>query len=221
MTNRTDDLMSEPGFRFQPRQRRSEETIDVLLEAAAQVLDQPKQPAFTTNHIAHRAGVSIGTLYRYFPNKGRIQEILILREIERRENKITKLLSDKKHASGSEALDMVIETTLGAFEGRSRVRLKLAEQLQENVHLRVRLNEMRRRVLQLLEDHLVRVEPQRYQRLNEIQQKAVLGSWLGCVNALLGFSARNTSFEDVKLELKMLLEHHFRLRHIGKPSPLM
>lgn len=54
--------------RKRPRQRRSRETVDVLLETAAQMFTREGLSA-TTNRIAERAGVSIGTLYQYFPNK--------------------------------------------------------------------------------------------------------------------------------------------------------
>ncbi|MFD3747727.1 TetR/AcrR family transcriptional regulator [Nocardia sp. NPDC058633] len=51
-----------------PRQQRSRITVDTLLEAAAQVFSREGATA-TTNRIAERAGLSIGTLYQYFPNK--------------------------------------------------------------------------------------------------------------------------------------------------------
>ncbi|MFE3445824.1 TetR/AcrR family transcriptional regulator [Nocardia sp. NPDC059180] len=51
-----------------PRQRRSRETVDTLLEAAAQMFTR-EGLATTTNRIAERAGLSVGTLYQYFPNK--------------------------------------------------------------------------------------------------------------------------------------------------------
>lgn len=54
--------------RKSPRQQRSRATVDTLLEAAAQVFSREGVSA-TTNRIAERAGVSIGTLYQYFPNK--------------------------------------------------------------------------------------------------------------------------------------------------------
>lgn len=54
--------------RKQPRQQRSRETVDIVLEAAAQVFVREGIGA-TTNRIAERAGVSIGTVYQYFPNK--------------------------------------------------------------------------------------------------------------------------------------------------------
>ena len=51
-----------------PAQQRSRDTVDVLLEAAAQVFRR-EGVAATTNRIAERAGVSIGTLYQYFADK--------------------------------------------------------------------------------------------------------------------------------------------------------
>lgn len=54
--------------RKQPQQRRSRATVDKILAAAAQVLAEEGDGA-TTDRIAARAGVSIGSLYQYFPNK--------------------------------------------------------------------------------------------------------------------------------------------------------
>src|SRR5262247_3195924 len=58
--------------RKRPVQERSRSTVDVILEAAAQVLERDGYAAATTDLIAERAGVSIGTLYQYFPNKDSI-----------------------------------------------------------------------------------------------------------------------------------------------------
>jgi AcrR family transcriptional regulator len=55
-----------------PRQPRSRATVEAILEAAAQVFQHHGYAAGTTNRIAERAGVSIGTLYQYFPNKDAI-----------------------------------------------------------------------------------------------------------------------------------------------------
>jgi AcrR family transcriptional regulator len=56
------------GARRSPRQARSRITVEYLLEAAAQVFEA-RGYAGTTNEIAERAGVSIGTLYQYFADK--------------------------------------------------------------------------------------------------------------------------------------------------------
>jgi AcrR family transcriptional regulator len=65
-----------------PRQPRSESTVAALLEAAAQVLERKGLEGFNTNAVARRAGVSIGSLYQYFPGKDALVLALIRREGE-------------------------------------------------------------------------------------------------------------------------------------------
>ncbi len=52
-----------------PRQERARQTVAAILEAAAQLIAEDGYDATSTNRIAARAGVSIGSLYQYFPNK--------------------------------------------------------------------------------------------------------------------------------------------------------
>jgi len=54
--------------------------VAAIIEASAQVLEQRGYPGATTNRIAERAGVSVGTLYQYFNNKDAIFNALIERE---------------------------------------------------------------------------------------------------------------------------------------------
>ncbi len=63
-----------------PRQQRSTETVNVILEAAARILERHGLDGFTTNAVAERAGVSIGSLYQYFPSKEALTATLIRRE---------------------------------------------------------------------------------------------------------------------------------------------
>ena len=55
--------------RRKPRQKRAEDTVTVLLTATERVFAEKGFHAVTTNQIARVAGVSIGTLYHYFPTK--------------------------------------------------------------------------------------------------------------------------------------------------------
>jgi len=55
--------------RRNPRQERSKITVNAILEAAARVWSEQDYARSNTNLIARRAGVSIGSLYQYFPNK--------------------------------------------------------------------------------------------------------------------------------------------------------
>lgn len=62
-----------------PRQARAEETVTSIIEAAAQVLEANGFEGFNTNAVSRRAGVSIGSLYQYFPGKDALMLALIQR----------------------------------------------------------------------------------------------------------------------------------------------
>ncbi|QGZ63268.1 TetR/AcrR family transcriptional regulator [Paraburkholderia acidisoli] len=66
--------------RKRPMQRRSAATVEAILEAAARILEQGGLAGYTTNAIAERAGVSVGSLYQYFPNRDALTAALIERE---------------------------------------------------------------------------------------------------------------------------------------------
>ena len=69
--------------RRKPRQVRAEITRERILAAAAHVFAEHGYAAGTTNRIAERARVSIGSLYQYFPNKDAILAELLVRHIDR------------------------------------------------------------------------------------------------------------------------------------------
>jgi AcrR family transcriptional regulator len=71
------------SLRKQPRQKRAHATLDFILEGAAQVLERDGTAGYTTNGVAERAGVSIGTLYQYFPNKTALLAALTARSLQR------------------------------------------------------------------------------------------------------------------------------------------
>ncbi|MDH6590315.1 AcrR family transcriptional regulator [Variovorax sp. TBS-050B] len=58
--------------RRQPQQARSNDLVAAILEAAVQVLSREGAQRFTTTRVAERAGVSVGSVYQYFPNKASI-----------------------------------------------------------------------------------------------------------------------------------------------------
>jgi AcrR family transcriptional regulator len=66
------------GLRKAPRQGRSRKIVETILEAAALTFAELGYAKATTNRIAARAGVSVGSLYQYFPNK----DALLVRLLE-------------------------------------------------------------------------------------------------------------------------------------------
>lgn len=63
-------------MRKAPRQARSKSTVDAIVEAAARILATGGATGFSTNQVAQAAGVGIGSLYQYFPDKHDIVEAI-------------------------------------------------------------------------------------------------------------------------------------------------
>jgi AcrR family transcriptional regulator len=91
-----------------PRQARSRATIEYLLEAAAQVFGE-RGYAATTNEIAARAGVSIGTLYQYFADKDALLLALAERHLDDARHQLSTALEQLGAAADRAAL---IRTTI-------------------------------------------------------------------------------------------------------------
>lgn len=70
------------AMRKAPRQQRSQSTVESIVEAGARVLAQRGWANFTTNEVARTAGVSIGSLYQYFPNNLAIAEAVRKRHLD-------------------------------------------------------------------------------------------------------------------------------------------
>jgi AcrR family transcriptional regulator len=97
-------VAQQPPKRRQPKQRRAQETVEVVLQGAVRVLGREGVDAVTTNRIAEAAGVSIGSLYQYFPDKHAIFEALHRQHTQRVRQVIARTLD--AHASSS--LEMLV-----------------------------------------------------------------------------------------------------------------
>jgi AcrR family transcriptional regulator len=95
--------------RKMPRQSRSKATVDALLQATAHILLEGGIEALTTNHVAEVAGVSIGSLYQYFPNKGSILAALIEKHVEHEVKVLTKVFEDWQGGAGEPLIRMAIK----------------------------------------------------------------------------------------------------------------
>ena len=68
--------------RRQPKQQRARQTVEAVLDAVVKILKRDGIDAVTTNRIAEVAGISIGSLYQYFPDKRAIFHALHDRHVE-------------------------------------------------------------------------------------------------------------------------------------------
>lgn len=97
--------------RRRPQQQRALQTVDAVLEAAVRILKRDGINALTTNRIAEVAGVSIGSVYQYFPHKSAIFAALHRRHIEEIDRLVAAQLT--QHAESS--LDDLMRAMIGAM----------------------------------------------------------------------------------------------------------
>jgi AcrR family transcriptional regulator len=134
--------------RKKPRQSRSVETVGVILEAAARILEQRDFAGYTTNAVAERAGVSIGSLYQYFPGKEALTAALIERE--------TSLLLDDvmatdQTADGRQGLTLLIRAAV-----KHQMRRPVLARLLDFEEQRLPLSQQVRRISSILTDTIIR-----------------------------------------------------------------
>lgn len=113
--------------RRRPVQARSANTVMLIFESAALLLQSEGLEAFSTNHVAERAGISIGSLYQYFPNK----EALLIAMAEREMQQVAHdIRNTVLRCQSDQSLDLeleVVRTLLSKLGTRFRVRRILCD----------------------------------------------------------------------------------------------
>lgn len=103
------------NMRKLPKQERSKFTIEAILDATAQLLETGSASTVTTNHIAKRAGISIGTLYQYFPNKTSVMTALADRGRASRAKDVVRHLEGLEAATIEESARQIIKTLISVI----------------------------------------------------------------------------------------------------------
>jgi len=142
--------------RIIPQQQRAQATIAVTLEATAQLLELSSDGHLTTNHVAARAGFSVGTIYRYFSGKHAIFEAMIRAELSRQEAQIAARLADPKLDTAEGFSRIVVQAALRPFGGRVKVRRALMLAVAQRRDLAALLDAMLDRLTGLLVDTVAR-----------------------------------------------------------------
>lgn len=97
-----------------PQQRRARQTVEAILDAVVKILKREGVQAVTTNRIAWVAGVSIGSLYQYFPDKRAIFVALHQRHIEQIDRLVETTLVENAESSLDEFIRAMVEAMVDA-----------------------------------------------------------------------------------------------------------
>jgi len=123
-----------------PRQARSQATFDAILDAAARILVERGYAATNTNLVAERAGVSVGSLYQYFPNKDSILVELIDRHLGDAAERATAAIGRFDAATTlDERVRVVVEVMVDNHLGTPRLHQVLFEEAPRPAATRARL----------------------------------------------------------------------------------
>jgi len=112
-----------------PKQARARDTLEIIFEATTQLLERDGRVGLSTNAIAERAGISIGTLYHYFPSKEAILVATARREMAAHRAAVTRALTDSSTEGHAEPKRHVLRALLGASDKRTKARRIATETL--------------------------------------------------------------------------------------------
>ncbi|MFJ8183885.1 TetR family transcriptional regulator [Streptomyces sp. NPDC096105] len=105
-------VSSTASFRRAPVQRRSAERLARILDACAGLLDEVGYDGLSTRAVAERAGVPIGSVYRFFTGKRQMADALARRNLERFTERVTERLAAAGDRGWRHAVDVVLDTYL-------------------------------------------------------------------------------------------------------------
>ena len=97
--------------RKSPTQARSAASVEAILVASIQVLLQVGKERLTTTRVAARAGVSVGTLYQYFPNKNSLLQAVLKRHL----NEVVEAVESACLAAYGQSLDHMAAALINGF----------------------------------------------------------------------------------------------------------
>jgi AcrR family transcriptional regulator len=110
-----------------PKQERALHKIDLIFEATMRLLDSVEIVNLTTNAIAAKAGISIGTLYQYFDDKDAVLDALSGRELKGLGSKVMESMDPAVPRTSEERLRLMVSAVFETYGGRRRVHKVLLE----------------------------------------------------------------------------------------------
>jgi AcrR family transcriptional regulator len=120
------------GVRRAPRQERSRQTVEAVLDAVERVLRRDGLEAVTTNRIAEAAGVSIGSVYQYFPDKQSIFTALHQRHVRQVSQVIERTVAESASNSVADFTCALLQALMDAHDADPRLHEIISDSVPES-----------------------------------------------------------------------------------------
>jgi len=196
--HRTESL----GLRKKPQQRRSRATIDTIFEATIQVLIANGFDETTTIQIADRAGVSVGSLYQYFPNKRALLSAIVRRHVS---GVADATIAACKTAHGKTIREMCV-TMMDAFVAAKTRKPEVSRALYlpaAAVNGEGIVKEESSRCAQAIHDMLITASDAKFAQPQAVS-RVLIASVVGPTQAAIEAGGNRATFEALKLHLTAL-----------------
>lgn len=167
-----------------PQQYRARLTVQCILEAASQLLNRTWSTQVTTNDIAERAGVSVGTLYRYFGCKEEIFDAVTLEILQATANECHATINNTRIRSGDELVENLVDVALGMHDDELFLRQRLLRMLSARPSVSDAVHRERHKVVVALGQRLSGLEPERFRTLDDADLRSISAIWRGMVLSL-------------------------------------
>lgn len=198
--------------RKSPKQERAKETIQCLIEATAQFLLRHDYDSLSTNKIAEVAGVSIGTLYQYFPSKEALVVALVRKQFESDFERIRVLLEETDTHSFAEGVEKIVGACLEIFSQQTQLRLVIFEQSRK-LALTKSKETLQQRIRNLLLDNFEKKSCGQYKRPSELSMYVVTSAVVGSLIAAASEHPEYLTSSKFEAELvKLILGYYVGTR---------
>jgi AcrR family transcriptional regulator len=188
--------------RKRPKQRRSRVTIDTIFEATIQVLLANGLDGVTTIQIADRAGVSIGSLYQYFPNKRALLAAVVKRHVGEVADATIKAC-DSMHGK---TIDDMCATMMAAFVDAKTRRPEVSRALylpSAAVNADAIVKEESSRCARAVHEMLITASDAKFAQA-QLVSNVLIASIVGPTRAVIEAGGNRSTFERLKLHLTAL-----------------
>lgn len=138
-----------------PKQKRAQERVEKILETSIQIIEDEGFEKLNTNYIAEKSGISVGSIYQYFPNKESIVSSLIEKHYEDR----MRLLNERVFTLRKKSVEAVVEGLIRTLFESHRKHPKLEQIFQSkkrSLGKHVREQELDAELMRLLEKYMRR-----------------------------------------------------------------
>lgn len=198
--------------RKSPVQARSAASVDAILKATIQVLLKVGKERLTTTLVAARAGVSVGTLYQYFPNKSALLKAVLKQHMTQFQEAVERAGRAQQGRSAQEMVAALVSSFLEAKmrEVKTSVALySVSSDVDGAQVVRETAMHMNRAIVAML-----KTAPERIADV-ELVASVLQGAMAGVSRRLLESEEPEREFEAIRAELVLLARSYVGARTIG------